>query len=375
MSVKKNKQEESFEDVPSIKIAVSKSLSSKKLNFDLTKFKKSKNLNRSVRYKDQEWLVVSKAFQEATGVPGIPVGHITVVRGHSDTGKTTLLLEAAVSAQKLGKIPVLIVTEMKWDWTHAKIMGFEFEEVVDTDSGELTYDGNFIYVDRSSLNTIEDVAAFIADLMDEQNKGKLPADLVFLWDAVGTIPCQLSLDSKKNNNEWNAGAISTQFGNYIDQQIIMSRKQESKYTNTFVIVNKIWVMKPQSYGEMPKLKNKGGETFYSDSTLVITFGNVTNQGTSKIKATKGGKEVEFGKRTKVQIEKNHVNGITTSTRIIATPHGFIHDDKKAIDEYKKIHSEEWASILGGGNFEIVEEVDMKEDIRDLSDNIVDVENE
>jgi hypothetical protein len=275
------------------------------------------------------------------------------------------MLETAVSAQRMGKLPVLIITEMKWDWNHARMMGFEYNEIVDEETGELTYDGHFIYIDRSSLNTIEDVAAFIADLLDEQNKGKLPFDLVFMWDAVGTIPCQQSLDSNKNNNEWNAGSISTQFGNFIDQKIIMSRKQDSKYTNTFIVVNKVWVMKPQTYGELPKLKNKGGETFYSDSTLLITFGNVTNQGTSKIKATKNGIEVEFGKRVRVQIEKNHVSGITTSTRIIATPHGFIKDDKKDIDRYKKLHSEEWISILGGEGFEIVEEGDMREDVRDL----------
>jgi hypothetical protein len=75
--------------------------------------------------------------------------------------------------------------------------------------------------------------------------------------------------------------------------------------------------------------------------------------------------VEFGKRVRVQIEKNHVSGITTSTRIIATPHGFIKDDKKDIDRYKKLHSEEWISILGGEGFEIVEEGDMREDVRDL----------
>jgi KaiC/GvpD/RAD55 family RecA-like ATPase len=33
-------------------------------------------------------------------MPGIPKGHITLVRGHSNTGKTTLLIEAAIEAQK-----------------------------------------------------------------------------------------------------------------------------------------------------------------------------------------------------------------------------------------------------------------------------------
>ena len=45
----------------------------------------------------------SKAFQEVTSIPGIPMGHITLLRGHSDTGKTTALIEAAVACPKDGE--------------------------------------------------------------------------------------------------------------------------------------------------------------------------------------------------------------------------------------------------------------------------------
>ena len=95
------------------------------------------------------------------------------------------------------------------------------------------------------------------------------------------------------------------------------------------------------------------------------FGNVTNSGTSKIKAQKNGKDVEFAKRTKVAIEKNHVNGVTSSARIIITPHGFILDEKTYIDRYKKEHANEWISILGMADFDLFEEADKEEDINDI----------
>ncbi len=158
----------------SLTAAVSAELRS---GFDLNKFKTKKMLNSSVKFKDQKWIPLSSAFQETTSVPGIPMGHIVLLRGHSDTGKTTAMIEAAVSAQKMGVLPVFIVTEMKWNWEHAQQMGFEMDPVVDKETGEITdYKGFFIYVDRGSLNTIEDVAAFIADLLNEQAKGKLPFD-------------------------------------------------------------------------------------------------------------------------------------------------------------------------------------------------------
>ena len=332
-----------------------------KSKFNLASFKKSKRLDQSVKFKPQDWIPLSPAFNEVLSLPGIPMGHITLLRGHSDTGKTTALLECAVAAQQKGILPVFIITEMKWNWDHVKQMGFEINEVYDKDTGELIdYEGEFIYVDRGTLNTIEDVAAFIADLLHEQYEGRLPYDLCFFWDSVGSIPSKLSVESKKNNNEWNAGAMSQSFGNFINQKIVLSRKETYPYTNTLVAVNKIWVDKPSMPMEQPKMKNKGGNTMFFDSSVVVTFGNITNSGTNKIKATKNGKDVEFAKRTKVSVDKNHITGVQTRGSIIMTVHGFIEDDKKAIDLYKKDHSEEWLKILGSEDFDVVEEEDLNE---------------
>jgi len=327
-----------------------------KSNFDLSKFKTKKGLDKNVKFKDQQWIPLSPAFQEVSSIPGIPMGHIVMLRGHSDTGKTTAMIEAAVSAQTNGILPVFIITEMKWNWDHAVQMGLDINITRDPETNEvIDYEGNFIYVDRETLNSIEDVAAFILDLLDEQKKGSLPYDLLFLWDSIGSIPCDLSIRSNKNNNEWNAGAMSTQFGNNVNQKIVMSRKESSPYTNTLVVVNKVWTLKAESPMGQPKLMNKGGYAMWYDATFVITFGNVMSAGTNKIKAIKNGKEVEFAKRTNLQIDKNHVNGITTRGKIIMTPHGFIMDDEKAIKEYKNMYAEEWARILGGGDFSIIEE--------------------
>jgi len=328
-----------------------------KKGFDLEKFKQNKMLKTNVKFKPQTWIPLSSAFQTITSIPGIPMGHIVMLRGHSDTGKTTALLEAAVSAQRAGILPVFITTEMKWNWEHAMQMGLKVEQTIDEETGEvLDYGGFFIYVDRESLNTIEDVAGFILDLMDEQKKGNLPYDLLFLWDSIGSVPCEMSVKSNKNNNEWNAGAMSTQFGNGVNQKIVMSRKESSPYTNTLVVVNKVWTQKPESPMGQPKLMNKGGFAMWYDATFVVTFGNIMNAGTSKIKAIKDGKQVEFAKRTNLQIDKNHINGITTRGKIIMTPHGFLQDNDKDLKKYKDENTKEWSKILGGGDFDVVEEV-------------------
>ena len=344
----------------SLSEAVSKEIRSK---FDLSAFKDKKGLKQNVKFKEQTWIPLSQAFQDVTSIPGIPMGHIVLLRGHSDTGKTTALLETAVSAQKRGVLPVFIITEMKWNWEHAKQMGLQVEEVIDEDTGEITnYEGEFIYADRETIHTIEDVAKFILDLIDEQKRGNLPYDLVFLWDSIGSVPCEMSVKSNKNNNEWNAGAMSTQFGNSVNQRITLSRKESSEFTNTLVCINKVWTAKAESPMGQPKLMNKGGFAMWFDSTFVVTFGNISNAGTSKIKAIKDGKQVEFAKRVNLQIDKNHINGVTTRGRIVMTPHGFINDNDKELKEYKNENAQAWKDILGGADFQIVEEEQAYNDI-------------
>ena len=66
--------------------------------------------------------------------------------------------------------------------------------------------------------------------------------------------------------------MSTQFGNNLNQKILLSRKENSPYTNTLVAINKVWTMKPESPMGMPKLQNKGGMSMWYDSTLVVTSG-------------------------------------------------------------------------------------------------------
>jgi hypothetical protein len=323
-----------------------------KSGFSLNKFKEKKALVGNVKFKEERWIPFSSALQDVVSVQGIPMGHISMVRGRSNSGKTTTSIELAISAQKMGILPVIIMTEMKHSWDHWKTMGFQMDDVLDDKGNIVDHDGFFIYVDRSTLNSIEDVAKFIVDLLGEQSKGNLPHDLLFIWDSVGSIPCDMSIEKGANSPMWNAGAVATQFGNFINQQIVLSRKSTSKYTNTLFIVNKVGIAPAMNVMSQPKMTNKNGDTFYWDASLCFTFGNITNSGTSKIFATKDKKKVEFAIRTKIACDKNHVSGVATTGTVISTVHGFIADDPKMIAKYKKEHSEEWTSILGQGDFDL-----------------------
>jgi len=307
------------------------------------------------KYKEDSFFDVGEAFYKACGIPGPVEGHINVFLGHSDTGKTTALVKAAVDAQKKGKLPVFIITEQKWDFEHAKLMGFDCDL---NENGE--WSGTFLFNDGFSY--IEQITDYINELIDEQQKGNIPYDLVFFWDSVGSVPCKMTFEGKGGKMH-NASTLADKIGMGINQRITGSRKEDSKFTNTLIIVNQPWVELPDNPFSQPRIKMKGGEAIFLNSTLVFLFGNQKNSGTSKINATKNGRKVSFATRTKVSILKNHVNGIGFSDgRVIVTPHNFIGDDANEIKKYKESHSSYWVEQfekagekVEDDGFELIEE--------------------
>ena len=69
-------------------------------NFNLNAFKAKKGLTSNIKFKDQEWIPLISCFSRCYLNSWYSYGsYCTLLRGHSDTGKTTALLEAAVAAQ------------------------------------------------------------------------------------------------------------------------------------------------------------------------------------------------------------------------------------------------------------------------------------
>jgi hypothetical protein len=320
-----------------------------------------KKFSSSAKYKPQRFLDLGKEFLDAVGVPGPAIGHLNMFLGHSDTGKTTALVKAAVDAQKKQILPVFIITEQKWSFDHAKLMGFECEEVVDEETGELEWDGFFLF--NNNFEYIEQITDYINQLIDAQDKGELEYDLLILWDSVGSVPCKMTYDGK-GGKQHNAATLADKIGMGINQRISGSRRSDSKYENTLVIVNQPWVELPDNPFGQPKIKAKGGESIWLNSSLVFLFGNQKNAGTTKITAVKDKRKVKFASRTKISVMKNHINGLGYEDgRILVTPHGFLAgkdttEEKKSIEGYKASQSEYWKNIIGiGSDFSLVEEND------------------
>ena len=301
---------------------------------DFTAIKKK--FSKEAEYKPDRFFDLGDAFLDACGIPGPAMGHINMLLGHSDTGKTTALVKAAVDAQKKGVVPVFVITEQKWSWDHAELMGFN-------------KDGDYLF--NSDFEYIEQITEYINELLDAQEKGDLPHDLLILWDSVGSVPCKMTYDGK-GGKQHNASVLADKIGMGINQRISGSRRTDKPYTNTLIIVNQPWVELPDNPFGQPKIKAKGGEAIWLNSSIVFLFGNQKGAGTTKISITKDKRKVKIATRTKISIMKNHINGLGYEDgRILVTSHGFMAgreegEEKKSLEEYKKESGDYISKMLG-----------------------------
>jgi len=322
-----------------------------KKSFSLDNFKKKVGAEK-VESKPLQWIPIDDALQEATGMPGVPKGYVTLFRGYSNTGKSTALMRSIVNAQKMGLLPIIIDTENNINEGNQrlKLMGFDWEGDYILINNKYLLDnfGKLQNKERKEA-AIEDLAKCVYYFIDQQDAGQLPVDLYFAIDSIGTLNCIATIDAAvkntSDNNMWNAGAYEKTFMSILNNTIPNSRRVDSIYTNTIGAVQKIW------YDNMNKVvKHKGGETWFFGSRMIYNFGGILTHGTKRVTATSKLRDVNFGFENKVNIAKNHVDGalggISLEGKIASTPHGFIYADAEGIAAYKKEHILHFRNILG-----------------------------
>ena len=358
--------------------------------------------------KPQSWILMPKAFQEATKLPGVPECNVISVIGHSNVGKTTLINHAIASAQKQGLIPVIIDTENSFSFQYAQNMGFEATPIygdvevedIDPETGEITvrtenqiiyWDGDFVYYNnkllcerfgdidyakgvrtktKRKIAVVEDVASCINELLDAQDNGEIEQGFLFVWDSIGSIGSFKEYNStagtgKIGNPMWTAAAISAAFNLIVNDRIPSSKKISSKYNNTFLYINKVWMDSMTNPVGPAIMQTKGGKSMRYATRLEILLGGQLTSGIKRLTASSKGVNYSYGIETKIKVLKNHLDAphnVCYEGNMIASDMGFIAPDD--LDAYKKEHISDILkelNKLADGKFEInVSEVEFGE---------------
>jgi hypothetical protein len=136
---------------------------------------------------------------------------------------------------------------------------------------------------------------------------------------------------------WTAGALSVAFMKIVNDLIPSSRKVSSKYTNTFIYINKVWMDNTTSPTQAI-MRTKGGNAFKYATRLEILMGGQLTAGVKRLTATAKGLNYSYGTETKIKVLKNHLNAphnVCYEGPLVATDTGFISVD--SLEDYKKQH--------------------------------------
>ena len=345
--------------------------------------------------KELDWLLMPQAFKDVLKLPGIPMGYVTTIMGHSNTGKSTLINHAIVAAQKKGIIPVIYDTENNFDFTYAISMGMDaqpvYGDIINEETGEVEYgiveyEGNFIYFNNKRLAerygihdhlkgvdlskprkdaVLEDIAYSMREFLEAQDNGDICAGFLFIWDSIGSIISQKSLNSKVGNHMFDAASISEAFTDLLNNKIPSSRKVSEPYTNTMIVVNKVWMDSMTNPVGPPSIKQKGGNTFVYAQRLSILMGGQLGPSIKKLTAVSKGLTYQYATQTKIKVMKNQLPAPFTLTfdgELVCTPTGFIAADKDTLDQYRKEHVADFIKQLN----ELADNANAVTDEKDIS---------
>jgi protein RecA len=267
---------------------------------------------------DEPLLQVSKyipmpdPISEAIGAPGFPCGLICEVYGLPDCGKTTFCNEILKNVQKIGGIPILLLSELKYDLHRATSMGLDVKKLM---------------IRRPK--TIEAVREHVHDivtLISKSKKKDIPVAIV--WDSVAATPCEKELNEKRGDFAGdNAAAIT-----------VLLRKTQAMIRDhniSFIMINQVSTKIGVAFGKKTQAKGGNAPKYYS--ALRIEFAKV-----GRARAHDDPKDADFcAIKTVMEIEKNHLGTPFKTAEFTIDYKGFVIDrpiERKPEKDGKKLHS-------------------------------------
>jgi RecA/RadA recombinase len=289
--------------------------------FDLEKYEEASEPTEEIIYKPLQYVNMPKCFQEAIGLPGFALGHVSMIYGLSDSGKTDVLLKAAREASNQDILPILIITENKLDKARLETMGLEHKK-------------NCLI--KEDLTTLEDVYDYISMKVEDIKNGKLRKNCFIFWDSVAGTPSKESFAVEKDGKitkrygpQKNASVIGY-YNPIIAKRVASTREMNSDFSLGVLMLNQAYKNMPEFPGAPVTTVPNGGEKIWFPISLAIE----RKEG-KRFKTTVEGRDLEIGLVSKLKVKKNHVTGINASGEVVLAGSEMFENDEKLIKDYKE----------------------------------------
>jgi RecA/RadA recombinase len=256
----------------------------------------------------EAWIEMAPYFQRATGAKGLPVGHITQVVGKSDTGKTTLIMEAMIQTQKSGGVVYFIDSEHKFSFERFRLMGGIAEDLVIMPVESLEEAWN-------AFDTVcEDVGEF--------RKSDRETPILLVWDSVAASVPDAILEADAEDHHVSVDAKIN------NKEVRKLRKRVRDHKIAALFINHTYMTMPK-FGIAEEVVKGGSEMFFM-STLILK-----TKRRGWLKRTIDNVDEKFGVHSLLEVFKGHLGGSKATTPFYIVGQGILADEKQ-LAEYKDL---------------------------------------
>lgn len=276
-----------------------------------------------------KWLEMPDAFQDATGLPGLPVGNITHVYGKPNTGKTTMLMQGIVQAQKQGFLPILILTEHKFSFKR-------LEEYMDGDPEDMlvlhaeTIDQAYSFMEKI-LNDLRTGVLVLEDADgNDQEFDVSDLDVFIFMDSIGNAMSQEELEYDVEDGDKSMGKHAKALKRLTKRINRIVGKRELRQRVGILLLN-------QSYMSMPAYGPAVETPYGGDGVPYSCVLNIRLRRKKDISMKLKGRDTVIGLETIIEVKKNHITHTMPKHAVYTVATGMIKAEKAELDNFKKTH--------------------------------------
>lgn len=287
------------------------------------------NTGENISLVVNKWVEMPKQYQERMDMPGLPFGVITQVYGKKDSGKTSMLMQGIAAAQKQGILPILILSEHKFDflrltdWMDADPEAIIVFEVDDLESG-------FTFLEKILRDIY--LGKLILETDDKDDKGE-KKDLVIdvsnqpcyiFWDSIGGTLSRSELEGEVEDWSKDMGRGAQALKKMVKRSAYLLHRVKDRVGILFL--NQVWTARTPtgiSYD-----KPAGGEAVQHYYAVEIHL----KRGT-EVRMESKGKDMGIGYNIEMRVVKNHITHTRLTSSFIAVAEGLL--DPKELDNFKK----------------------------------------
>lgn len=277
----------------------------------------------------RKWLELPEQLQYAMNLPGLPFGHITQVYGKKDSGKSSLLMQAISSAQAQGILPILILTEHKFDFERlTNYMGGDPNAMIVLEADDL--ETGFTYLEK----ILRDVRSgkLVLDTGEKDKDGKSVDTVIdvsnqpvfIFWDSIGGTLSRAELEGDVEDWSKDMGRGAQALKKMVKRSAQLLNKVKDRVGILFL--NQVWTARTPTGIQYDK--PAGGETVQHYYAIEIQL----KRG-QEIKMDFQGRSMGIGYSIEMRMVKNHVNHNRMRSDLIAVAEGLLDPDE--LDAFKK----------------------------------------